>query len=119
MRAGLEGWRRVTGVTLRWGGKVHDIGSRGAQHVAQVMKVLLDRESLVQLARHQRLAVTNRYNFAVPNALDLRRVIVGDLSATHNCDLKHLTLLSGSLRNGGEDPRWLAPWGAIPLGPST
>ena len=58
-----------------------DVGSRLVQELIQVGEVPFDRESLVELARHQRLAVADRDDPAPGEPLDLFGVGIGDFAA--------------------------------------
>jgi hypothetical protein len=51
---------------------VHDVRPAYKQHFSDVTETRLDRKSLLKLARHQFLAITDRNDFAIGNPPDLR-----------------------------------------------
>src|SRR5215469_5048285 len=77
-------------VVGRRGGDVDDIRLGFAQQFPQVAEALLDVKPLEQLTRHERLAVADRRNLATLDPLDLRCMVVCNLAASDNRDLKHI-----------------------------
>ena len=59
------------------------------QHLLDVAKAGLDRESVRQLARHQQLTIAAGDHFGAVDALNLMGVSFGNLAASDDGDLKH------------------------------
>ena len=51
-----------------------------------------------ELLRHQQLAIADSNNFASRDPLHLSSVAISDLATTDDANLKHETLLDGSLQ---------------------
>src|SRR3984957_7887786 len=72
-------------------------GSRDVNHVRtsfitpslQICKVALDRKALLKFLGPHGLSIAHRDDLAVVDSLDLHRVGIGDLAASHDRDLKH------------------------------
>src|SRR5271165_4732857 len=86
-------------MAIRRSRDMHNVGLGVAKEFPQVAEMLFDGEPLVELLRHQRLPVTDADNLASLDPLNLRRMIVGDLAAAHDGDLKHRALRSGTLQS--------------------
>src|SRR5258708_24607687 len=78
-----------------------------SQEFRQVAKPLFDRKPLVELARHQRFPITDSNDLGPFDPLDLRRVRICDLAASHDSDPKHIVFRPGSFRNSASSPQ---PW---------
>jgi len=78
---------------------VDDIGLRLGQHRFNIAEAALDLEAFAKLASHQLFAVTDGDDFAAFDALNLRRMRVGDFAATDDGDLKHVRLSFCNCRN--------------------
>src|SRR6266436_2351860 len=77
------------------------------QKLHQVAKIAFDRESFVQLSRHQRLPVIDANDFASADPLDLRRVRVCNSAASDDGDFKQAVLSPGSFQNTAPNrPPW-------------
>src|SRR3989454_12325035 len=95
-----------------------NVRSGVTQEFSQVGEVPFYRESLVQLPCHWRLAVTAPDDLASLDPLDLRRVSIGDLAASHDGDFKHPVLSPGSFGNNASIPPLSAPLASSPAAPS-
>jgi len=84
-------------MTCGWRRDVNNVRLGHAQQFVQLTKTPANRESLRQLARHQRLPVAHPDDFATAYPLDLRRVVVCDLSASYKRDSKHALLRPAGL----------------------
>ena len=76
---------------------VNNVGSRVSKESCRIGEVPLDRESLVELSRHQGLAITDANYLAPLDSLNLRQVCICDSSAPHDGNLKHLVSRLGTL----------------------
>src|SRR5262249_8795261 len=101
-------------MTLRGRRDVNDIGLRLIQQASQILVPALDRKSLEELLRHQRLPIASGDDLAPFHALNLRRVRVGDLAASDDGDFKHDSLSSGSSRSRSAAPEPSARWASTP-----
>src|SRR5208283_473847 len=97
-------------MALRRRRDMNNIWPSSTEEFCHVAKRPLDREPLVELARHQRLTVTHPNDLAPLDPLNLRSVRVGDFAASHDGDFKHVVLWPGRLRNSDAAP---PPWTAL------
>src|SRR3989442_15375604 len=88
------------------------------QKFSQVAEIPFHRDPPVELPRHQRLSVADPNDLASFDPLDLRRVSIGDLAASHNGNFKHLVLSLGSFENTARTPPPLAPFAPSQAVPS-
>ena len=86
-------------MALWWRCDVNNVWPGFTQEFSQITKVLLDGESLVDLARHQRLSVANSNDFASFDPPDLRGMRICDLATAYDGHLKHVVFRSDSLRS--------------------
>src|SRR2546425_8061222 len=105
-------------MTFRRRGDVDHVGPRVVQDVNQLRKVPLEPEPFAKLTGHQRLRVTDANDLAPFDPLDLRRVRIRDLAASHDGNFKHVAPSPGSFGNNGSIPPPSAPWLSSPAAPS-
>src|SRR5512146_1961197 len=74
---------------LRWRCDMHYVRPFPQEHFRQITVTCRDDKSFRQLTRHQWLTVAHAYDSGMWNAPYLGNVVVGNLSASHNSDLKH------------------------------
>ena len=79
----------------------------------------LDRKPIGKLLRHEQLAIADSNNFAPRDPLHLSSVAISDLAAADNANLKHETLLDGSLQKKAPVQLKSALSGSIPVALST
>ena len=89
MRARFETDSCQLEMTFRWRRDVNGVWMALFQHRAQVRIMRLDGVAIVELARHERLAIADADNLAAPNPLNLRRMRVRNLAAAYDGNLKH------------------------------
>jgi hypothetical protein len=89
MRALSQALTRERIVSLGWGRDVHDVRPAYTEHFCDVTEISPNGKTLMKLARHEFLAVTDRNNFAIGNPPDLRGMRIGNFAAANNSYLKH------------------------------
>jgi hypothetical protein len=89
---------RYSEVALRRSCDVNYIRTRLAYKIIQIRERGRDRKSFAYLLRHQFFPVTGTDHLTARNSLDLRRVGVGDFSASDDCYFKHVATSSDSFR---------------------
>src|SRR2546427_724657 len=98
---------------------VNNVWAGVTQKFSQVAVIPFDREPLVELPCHQHLSVTDPNDLASLDPLDLGRVSIGDLAASHNGDSKHVGLSPGSSGNNASTPPSSAPLASRAAGRET
>src|SRR5207245_10456840 len=73
-------------MAFRRRGDVNHVWPSVTQKFSQVGEIPFDREPLVELPCHQPLPVTDPNDLASLDPLDLRRMSIGDLAASHDGD---------------------------------
>ena len=86
-------------MALRRRRNVNHIRMTFAQECPKIRVAGFHRISLIELARHQRFAVTYADDFATANPLDLRGMGIGNLAAPDNGNFKHEPLFPCMLRS--------------------
>ena len=113
----FEAESRKVKMAFRWCRDVDDVRPRLTQQLAHIVKIASDREPLEELLGHQPLPITDSNDLASLDPLDLRRVRIGDLPASHDGDSKQCVLAPGSSGNNAAILRPSAPSVSSPGAP--
>jgi hypothetical protein len=105
MTAGVQALPGNFEMSLRRCGDVDYVRPGFTKQVGDIAKASPDRESVSQLARHQRLAIARSCDLTAFDPLDLLSVSVGDFAAAYDPNLKHGCSRSGKLQNSASSLR--------------
>src|SRR5262245_20641370 len=119
MGALLEAVFRKIEMALRGSSDVDNIRSSRGEKVRHVVKVLLNRKSVVQLPGHQGLTVTHPNDLTTVDFLNPKSVGIGNLAASHDGCLKHEVRLGRSFGNSASGPPRWTPLASSQAWPST